>query len=79
MEKSAAIIPGRPHGVLNLNHMELNKFASEEDQNYQKVCDVIRLLANDEAVSRTTDATATQHKKRGLLLITTMICRSFSD
>lgn len=65
MEKSAAIIPGRPHGVLNLNHMELNKFASEEDQNYQKVCDVIRLLANDEVVSRTTDATATQHKTKG--------------
>ncbi|KAL9609476.1 MAG: hypothetical protein Q9167_005761 [Letrouitia subvulpina] len=65
VEKSAAIIPGRPHGVLNLNHMELNKFASEEDQNYQKVCDVIRLLANDEAVSRTTDTAAIQHQKRG--------------
>ena len=51
VEKSSAVIPGRPHGVLNLDHMELNKFASENDQNYQKVCEVIRLLADDKTAS----------------------------
>ncbi|KAG8530778.1 uncharacterized protein KY384_004135 [Bacidia gigantensis] len=46
VDKSSAVIPGRPHGVLNLNHVELNKYRSEDDQNYQKVCDVIKQLAN---------------------------------
>ena len=47
VEKSSAIIPGRPHSVLNLNHMELNKFHSQDDQNYQKVRDAIIYLARE--------------------------------
>ena len=47
VEKSSAIIPGRPHAVLNLNHMQLNKFHSPDDQNYQKVRDAITYLARD--------------------------------
>ena len=47
VEKPSAIIPGRPHSVLNLNHMELNKFYSQDDQNYQKVRDAIIYLARE--------------------------------
>ena len=47
VEKSSAIIPGRPHSVLNLDHMELNKFYSHDDQNYQKVRDAIIYLASE--------------------------------
>ncbi|KAI9673166.1 MAG: hypothetical protein M1817_003028 [Caeruleum heppii] len=46
VEKAAAIIPGRPHEVLNLDHMALNKFVSEHDQNYQKVSQVVTQLVN---------------------------------
>lgn len=60
VEKSSAIIPGRPHSVLNLDDMELNKFHSQDDQNYQKVRDAMICLARelcvDTSVGIQTDA-----------------------
>ena len=51
VDKLSAVIPGRPHAVLNLDHMELNKFNSEDDQNYQKVCEVIQHMVNQKTYS----------------------------
>ena len=37
VSKKLAVMPEHPHGSLDINHTELNKFASSEDSNCLKV------------------------------------------
>jgi hypothetical protein len=65
--KASAVIPGKPHGVLNVDHKHLNKFPSEDDQGYQRVSAVLQhMVKNAETTVPNYPQGPKQHKSTNI-------------